>query len=153
MEFPEIDEDSGEQSVLANFNLGEAERMIQKITDALEKTQVDLTSIAKYREKEVQLAERMKELDEITQQRDQEKDRCEALKKKRHDEFMSGFNIILMRLKEMYQVCQYNILWSCIINVNPTHLSCIFRQLLLAVTQSWNLLTLQIHLVKVLCLV
>jgi len=50
------------------------------------------------------LAKRMKELDAITDQRDTKRKQHEALRKKRLDEFMAGFQNITMRLKEMYQM-------------------------------------------------
>ena len=105
MEFPEMNDDQEDKRFMNKFNLAQAEVMIKHISEALEKTQVDLTSIAKYREKEQEFNQRMKELDTVTRQRDEERERGEQLKKKRYDEFMNGFKIIQRRLKEMYQVC------------------------------------------------
>ena len=47
---------------------------------------------------------RLKELDAITSDRDNARREFEALRKKRLDEFMTGFSVITSKLKEMYQV-------------------------------------------------
>lgn len=46
----------------------------------------------------------MKELDEVTSERDQKRREHEAMRKQRLDEFMAGFSVITTKLKEMYQV-------------------------------------------------
>ncbi|KAK8749380.1 hypothetical protein OTU49_015814 [Cherax quadricarinatus] len=48
--------------------------------------------------------QRVAELDEITQQRDQQRKYHEDLRKQRLNEFMTGFTIISNKLKEMYQM-------------------------------------------------
>lgn len=48
--------------------------------------------------------QRVAELDEITNQRDNFKRGCEDLRKQRLNEFMAGFNIITNKLKENYQM-------------------------------------------------
>jgi structural maintenance of chromosome 4 len=47
---------------------------------------------------------RAKDLDTITAERDSQKTKYDGLRKQRLDEFMSGFNLISLKLKEMYQV-------------------------------------------------
>lgn len=47
---------------------------------------------------------RVKELDEVTSERDQKRREHEAMRKQRLDEFMAGFSVITTKLKEMYQV-------------------------------------------------
>ena len=47
---------------------------------------------------------RLQELDAITSDRDNARREFEALRKKRLDEFMTGFSVITSKLKEMYQV-------------------------------------------------
>ena len=47
---------------------------------------------------------RAQDLDEVTTLRDQQKQKYEDLRKQRLDEFMTGFNLISLKLKEMYQV-------------------------------------------------
>jgi structural maintenance of chromosome 4 len=67
--------------------------------------QVDLSSIAAYRAKEAELEMKLKGVEEATARRDAERERGEQLKKKRLEEFMSGFRKISNHLKQMYQVC------------------------------------------------
>lgn len=50
--------------------------------------------------------ERLQELDTITVERDTARGNYESLRKKRLDEFMTGFSVITSKLKEMYQVKQ-----------------------------------------------
>ena len=51
--------------------------------------------------------ERLQELDTITVERDTARGDYESLRKKRLDEFMTGFSVITSKLKEMYQVKQW----------------------------------------------
>lgn len=53
---------------------------------------------------------RAQDLENITAERDSQKAQYEGLRKQRLDEFLSGFNSISLKLKEMYQVC-----WSEIV--------------------------------------
>lgn len=48
---------------------------------------------------------RARDLENITAERNAQKTRYEGLRKQRLDEFLSGFNSISLKLKEMYQVC------------------------------------------------
>lgn len=47
---------------------------------------------------------RVRELDEVTSNRDKKRKEHEDMRKQRLDEFMTGFSIITTKLKEMYQV-------------------------------------------------
>ena len=47
---------------------------------------------------------RLKELDQMTSERDTARVEFESMRKQRLDEFMAGFSIITNKLKEMYQV-------------------------------------------------
>lgn len=64
----------------------------------------NLDSIAEYRTKACLYGERVDELNATTQERDDLKKLYDGLRKRRLDEFMAGFNIISLKLKEMYQV-------------------------------------------------
>ena len=46
---------------------------------------------------------RAKDLEQITNLRDEQKQKYDGLRKQRLDEFMAGFSLISMKLKEMYQ--------------------------------------------------
>lgn len=61
------------------------------------------SSILIFWQEEAYLA-RVKELDEVTSERDQKRKEHEAMRKQRLDEFMAGFSVITTKLKEMYQV-------------------------------------------------
>ena len=58
--------------------------------------------------------ERLQELEVITNERDQVRGEYEGLRSRRLDEFMAGFTIISIKLKEMYQVRQEVIYTSSI---------------------------------------
>ena len=60
--------------------------------------------LKEYRKREQEFLSRAKDLDEVTKQRDEQKAKYDGLRKQRLDEFMTGFNAISAKLKEMYQV-------------------------------------------------
>jgi len=64
----------------------------------------DMSALEKYREKTLEYNSRIHDLEAATQERDSVRNEFEALRKKRLDEFMSGFNTIGLKLKEMYQM-------------------------------------------------
>jgi len=64
----------------------------------------NLGAIAEYRTREAEWRGRLKEFDDVTGERDAQRRTYETLRKQRLDEFMAGFRIIGMRLKEMYQM-------------------------------------------------
>lgn len=47
---------------------------------------------------------RAQDLEDTTRLRDEQKQKYDDLRKQRLDEFMTGFNTISLKLKEMYQV-------------------------------------------------
>jgi chromosome segregation ATPase len=51
---------------------------------------------------------RLKELDQMTSERDTARAEFETMRKQRLDEFMAGFSTITNKLKEMYQVRNTN---------------------------------------------
>ena len=64
----------------------------------------DISSIEAYRAKETEYEERAGDLRAVTEERDETRARYDELRKRRLDEFMTGFNVISLRLKEMYQM-------------------------------------------------
>ncbi|XP_034723719.1 structural maintenance of chromosomes protein 4 isoform X1 [Etheostoma cragini] len=64
----------------------------------------NLGAIAEYKKKEELYLQRVAQLDEITNERDQFKRGYEDLRKQRLNEFMTGFNMITNKLKENYQM-------------------------------------------------
>lgn len=71
--------------------------------DALAK-KVNMKALSEYREKEREYLKRVAELDAVSQARETAKKQWEMMRKKRLDEFMAGFGVISLRLKEMYQM-------------------------------------------------
>ncbi|XP_074924522.1 structural maintenance of chromosomes protein 4 isoform X4 [Chelonoidis abingdonii] len=64
----------------------------------------NLGAIAEYNKKEELYLNRVAELDEITNERDNFRRAYEDLRKQRLNEFMAGFNVITNKLKENYQM-------------------------------------------------
>jgi len=75
-----------------------------QLTEKIKEMQPNITSIQAYKERFVEHKKRMKELDEIRNLAKTLKQNIDTLKKKRFDEFMSGFNLIGAKLKETYQI-------------------------------------------------
>jgi len=67
-------------------------------------SQVNLSSIAEFRAKDREYLKRVAELEGVSAARDAARRSWDALRKARLDEFMAGFSVITLRLKEMYQM-------------------------------------------------
>lgn len=87
----------GIEELTRDINLSEAER------DRLKET-VNLTSLMEYKKKDEEFRTRLAEVEEITAERNAARKDYEELRRKRLEEFMSGFGIITLKLKEMYQM-------------------------------------------------
>jgi structural maintenance of chromosome 4 len=70
----------------------------------IQNVKVDFSALEEYQRRETEFKERSKDLEQTTTTRDSSKKLCDDLRKRRLEEFMHGFNIISLRLKEMYQV-------------------------------------------------
>jgi len=68
------------------------------------KNVVNMSAIKEYMEREREYCSRVEELDGATRERDQAREACEELRKRRLTEFMAGFSQITLKLKEMYQM-------------------------------------------------
>jgi structural maintenance of chromosome 4 len=88
---------AGLDELKRDINLLEAER------DRLKET-VNLTSLMDYKKKDEEFRSRLAEVEEITAERNAARKDYEDLRRKRLEEFMSGFGIITLKLKEMYQM-------------------------------------------------
>src|SRR5436190_8846056 len=77
----------------------------------IQNVKVDFSALEEYQRRETEFKERSKDLEQTTTNRDSAKKLCDELRKRRLEEFMHGFNIISLRLKEMYQV---NPVWDCL---------------------------------------
>ncbi|KAJ7132829.1 RecF/RecN/SMC [Mycena crocata] len=77
---------------------------VELLDEKLKKMKPNLEVLSEYKEREKQFFERAKDLELTTKQRDAEKQKYDGLRKQRLDEFMAGFSLISLKLKEMYQM-------------------------------------------------
>ncbi|KAH7339002.1 RecF/RecN/SMC N terminal domain-containing protein [Rhizoctonia solani] len=83
------------------------DRLVADVTILEEKignAKPNLNVLPEYRRREAEYLTKAKEFEEVTRQRDEQKAKYEELRKQRLDEFMTGFNMISSKLKEMYQM-------------------------------------------------
>ncbi|KAL4010601.1 hypothetical protein IC575_030103 [Cucumis melo] len=92
------------EDIVECCDLKRALEMVMLLDAQLKEMNPNLDSITEYRRKVEVYDERVEDLNTVTQQRDAMKKQYDELKKKRLDEFMSGFNTISLKLKEMYQM-------------------------------------------------
>jgi structural maintenance of chromosome 4 len=95
-----------DEKELAEFSKEDLEyeiTMLEQERDTL-KGEVNMGAIAHFRKKEKEYAERIQDLDAATKERDEARRHHEQLRRQRLEEFMAGFGIITMKLKEMYQM-------------------------------------------------
>jgi len=79
-------------------------RQTEQFSERLSKDKPNLDVLEEYRRRDIEYRDRVNELDHVTERRDAQKKIHEDLQKKRLDEFMTGFQQISLKLKEMYQV-------------------------------------------------
>ncbi|KAK0209223.1 RecF/RecN/SMC N terminal domain-containing protein [Desarmillaria ectypa] len=77
---------------------------IQLLEEKLSKPQPNLGVLDDYKAKEEEFFSRASDVELVTQERDKQKAEYDRLRKQRLDEFMAGFNLISLKLKEMYQM-------------------------------------------------
>ncbi|KAI6124269.1 hypothetical protein EV401DRAFT_1856870 [Pisolithus croceorrhizus] len=80
--------------------VADSEYLDEKIKNA----KPNLGVLKDYKKREEEFMRRAKDLEQITEARDAQKFKYDTLRKQRLDEFMAGFNLISLKLKEMYQV-------------------------------------------------
>ena len=75
----------------------------------------NMAAIAEFRAKDREYKEKLADLNAVTERRNTAQKTFDGLRKKRLEEFMAGFSVITMKLKEMYQmitlVCMFT--WQC----------------------------------------
>ncbi|KAG6836004.1 hypothetical protein H0H93_012338 [Arthromyces matolae] len=76
----------------------------QLLDERVKNAKPNLDVLKEYRKREEEFLERAKDLDAVTAERDAQKQKYDGLRKQRLEEFMSGFNLISIKLKEMYQM-------------------------------------------------
>ncbi|KAF9584936.1 Structural maintenance of chromosomes protein 4 [Lunasporangiospora selenospora] len=82
----------------------ELEQQINRLQVEISATKPNLSVLEEYKKREEEYLARAKDLEEITERREEAKKAFDELRKRRLDEFMEGFQIISLRLKEMYQM-------------------------------------------------
>lgn len=106
----QIDEEEKEQletleaGQLEDVDKEDIEYQITILEEKMSEMKPNMAAIAEYRKKEDQYLKRVRELDEITELRNEQRKYNEELRKQRLNEFMSAFIIITTKLKEMYQM-------------------------------------------------
>ncbi|KAI5998259.1 RecF/RecN/SMC [Pisolithus albus] len=80
--------------------VADSEYLDEKINNA----KPNLGVLKDYKKREEEFMRRAKDLEQITEARDAQKLKYDTLRKQRLDEFMAGFNLISLKLKEMYQM-------------------------------------------------
>lgn len=73
-------------------------------TERIANCQLDLSVLKEYERREKEFMQRAADLEKVTLERDDAKKQAEELRSSRLREFMAGFGVISMKLKEMYQV-------------------------------------------------
>ncbi|GMF34712.1 unnamed protein product [Phytophthora lilii] len=68
------------------------------------KANVNMGALTEYKQKDEEYKARVLELEEATKRRDAKRHEYDELRRKRLEEFMTGFRIITLKLKEMYQM-------------------------------------------------
>ncbi|KAJ1691122.1 hypothetical protein LUZ63_015277 [Rhynchospora breviuscula] len=99
-----LDATLSDELLKEDCDLKRATEIVALLHSQLKEMNPNLDSIAEYRKKTGLYYERVKELNAATLKRDELKKQYDGLKKQRLDEFMVGFNIISLKLKEMYQM-------------------------------------------------
>lgn len=101
-DFTELVEYSADE--LAEFDAKKLKAEISRLEEQLKDANIDVKVLKEYRRRAADYDSRRGELNASVEERDKMKQYCESLRKKRLDEFMEGFNLISMKLKEMYQM-------------------------------------------------
>ncbi|KAF7268607.1 hypothetical protein GWI33_018297 [Rhynchophorus ferrugineus] len=89
---------------LAGQDAHQAERELKAAESHLKAAKPNLDVIQQYRKKEVLYMDRAKEFEEVEMKRTEMRMLYDKLRNQRKDEFITGYNIIKLKLKEMYQM-------------------------------------------------
>merc|ERR1712150_50813 len=94
------------ESSLLQYNHGELRNDISVLENQREKLakNANMSAIAEYKKKDLDYMARIAELDEVTEARNEARNSYEQLRRLRYEKFMTGFNQITLKLKEMYQM-------------------------------------------------
>lgn len=90
--------------MISEANEEEIQYKITVLEEEMERMDVNPDAISAWIKADEECNQRASELETATANRDETKATYDGLRKKRLEEFMSGFNIISLKLKEMYQM-------------------------------------------------
>ncbi|KNC78249.1 hypothetical protein SARC_09307, partial [Sphaeroforma arctica JP610] len=82
----------------------ELERAIDKLSKTIKNSSPNIGVVAEFQRKETEYNDRVSDLERVTTDREAARAKHESLRKQRLDMFMEGFNIVTLKLKEMYQM-------------------------------------------------
>lgn len=97
---PALDEQdrlSPEEKTQLSSEIGVLESELSRMTP-------NLGAIAEYQSKDSEYKSQVSDLETLTASRDTARKECDTLRKARLDEFMAGFSVITLKLKELYQM-------------------------------------------------
>ncbi|KAM0751211.1 RecF/RecN/SMC protein [Meredithblackwellia eburnea MCA 4105] len=89
---------------VADLDVKVLKAKIAALEDRISKSTLDLSILKEYARREKEFMQRAADLDAVTKERDAAKKLADDLRSQRLREFMEGFGIISMKLKEMYQM-------------------------------------------------
>lgn len=89
---------------LKSYSMDDIQYKVTVLEENLKAKTPNLNVIDEYQKKMNVLVERIKVLEDITNKRNDMRKLFDDVKKRRYTEFMQGFNIITIKLKEMYQM-------------------------------------------------
>ncbi|KAL0952089.1 hypothetical protein HGRIS_008725 [Hohenbuehelia grisea] len=89
---------------LAQFKKRELTADTEVLEERLRNAKPDLSVLKEFKKREEEFFNRAKDLQAVTNARDAQKQTYDGLRKQRLEEFMAGFNLISLKLKEMYQM-------------------------------------------------
>lgn len=92
------------ESELEDVDLEAVNSEIEELEKYMSTVQIDIEMLKEYGTKIAEYTDRKDDLNRAVEERDEKRDYCEDLKKKRLDEFMDGFSAISMALKDMYRM-------------------------------------------------
>ncbi|KAF9535621.1 hypothetical protein CPB83DRAFT_753878, partial [Crepidotus variabilis] len=93
-----------EVDALKRFREAELTAEVAALEDQIARSKPDMSVLKEYKQREQEFFNRAQDLENTTAQRDAQKAKYDGLRKQRLDEFMAGFNLISLKLKEMYQM-------------------------------------------------
>merc|ERR1719252_468889 len=93
-----------DETVLASLDANAIQTKISQLEGNVSQFKPNLSVIEDYKSKQALYDEKKKVFDDVNAQRDEKRKELDTLRAERQTKFMKGFEIISMKLKEMYQM-------------------------------------------------